>query len=148
MADDERFGQLFGGPCALKAPYREVTMQQMLRLPAFLTTALIVGALAQSPTFKGGYFKATDNTTQIGLEFDTSGAINVYIDNQAFSKSSWETKADTMLFGPVVGPEGYNCAGGARYLWALAENVLSFTMLSDECQVRSNALINLVWTRG
>ena len=45
-------------------------MHQMLRLPAFLTTALVIGALAQSPTFKGGYFKATDNTTQIGLEFE------------------------------------------------------------------------------
>jgi hypothetical protein len=123
-------------------------MHQMLRLPAFLTTALIVGALSQSPTFKGGYFKATDNTTQIGLEFDTSGAINVYIDNQAFSKSSWETKVDTMLFGPVVGPEGYSCANGATYVWALAENVLKFTLVKDDCEVRSNALINLVWTKG
>lgn len=125
-------------------------MHQMLRLPAFLTTALFVGALAQSPAFKGGFFKATppDGSAPIGLEFDSSGTINVFVDNQAFSKSSWEIKKDTMLFGPVVGPEGYGCANGATYLWAFADNVLSFKLLKDDCEVRSNALINLVWNRG
>ena len=58
-------------------------MRHPLRLPAFLTTALVVAALAQAPTFKGGYFKATDGASQIGVEFDTSGVINVYVDNQA-----------------------------------------------------------------
>ena len=123
-------------------------MLHALRLPAFITTALVVGALAQSPTFKGGYYKTTDGTTQIGLEFDTSGTINVFIDNQAFSKSSWEVRKDTMLFGPVDGPEGYSCANGATYLWALANDVMSFRMVKDDCEVRSNALVNLVWTRG
>ena len=123
-------------------------MQHMLRLSGLLTAALVIGVATQSPAFKGGYFKASDGTTQIGLEFDSVGNINVYIDNQSFSKSSWETKADTMVFGPVTGPEGYNCTSGARYLWALAENVLSFRLLADDCEVRSNALINLVWTKG
>ena len=125
-------------------------MLQMLRLPAFLTTALFVGALAQSPAFKGGYFKAMppDGSPAIALDFDTSGTINVYVGDQEFSKSSWETKKDTMVFGPVTGPEGYGCANSATYLWALADNVLSFKLLKDDCEVRSNALINLVWNKG
>ena len=125
-------------------------MLHTFRLPAFLTTALIVGVLAQSPTPKGGYFKATppDGSAPIGLEFDSSGAINVYVGDQAFAKSSWEIRKDTMVFGPVVGPEGNSCANSASYLWALADNVLSFKLLKDDCEVRSNALINLVWTKG
>jgi hypothetical protein len=123
-------------------------MQHMLRLSGFLTAALVIGAVTQSPAFKGGYFKATDGTSQIGLEFDSVGNINVYVDNQAYAKSSWETKADTMVFGPVSGPPDGSCTGSARYLWALSENVLKFTLLADDCEVRSNALINLVWTKG
>jgi hypothetical protein len=148
MADHSRSKQLVGGSLRVIARFREVSMRHMLRLSSFLTAALIIGVAAQSPAFKGGYFKATDGTTQIGLEFDSVGSINVYIDNQAFSKSSWETKSDTMVFGPVVGPEGYNCTDGARYLWALTENVLKFNLLADDCEIRSNALINLTWTRG
>jgi len=125
-------------------------MLHMLRLPAFLTTALVVAALAQSPSFKGGFFKATppDGSAAIGLDFDSSGAIDVYVDNQAFSKGSWEIKKDTMFFGPVTGPEGYGCANSASYLWALADDVLSFKLLKDDCEVRSNALVNLVWKKG
>jgi hypothetical protein len=57
-------------------------------------------------------------------------------------------KKDTMVFGPVVGPEGYSCANSAKYLWSLANDVMKFTMVNDDCEVRSNALVNLVWTKG
>jgi hypothetical protein len=124
-------------------------MQHMLRLSSVVMTALFVGVVAQSPTFKGGFFKGSDGTTRIGLEFDSTGTINVFVDNQAFSKSSWETKADTMVFGPITGgPPEYNCTNSARYLWSLAENVLKFTLIADDCEVRSTSLINLVWTKG
>ena len=123
-------------------------MQHMFRLSTLFTAVLVIGVVTQSPTFKGGFFKASDGTTQIGLEFDSVGNINVYIDNQAYAKSSWETKADTMIFGPVVGPPDGSCTGSARYLWSLIENVMKFTMIADDCDIRSNALINLVWTRG
>jgi hypothetical protein len=126
-------------------------MLHTLRLPTFLTTALIVGALAQNPTFKGGYFKATppDGSAPIGLEFDSSGAINVYVGDQAYAKSSWEVRKDTMVFGPVVGPDASgSCANSASYLWALADNVLSFKLLKDDCELRSGPLVNLVWTKG
>ena len=126
----------------------EVTMQHTLRLPAFLTTALVVVVLAQTPTFKGGYFKASDGTSQIGLDFDSAGNINVYVDNQPFAKSSWEVKKDTMFIGPVSGPNENSCANGATYLWALAENVLRFTLIKDDCPARSGPLVNLVWTKG
>jgi hypothetical protein len=123
-------------------------MLHVLRVPAFLTATLVVTVLAQSPTFKGGYLKATDGDTQIGLELDTTGTVNVYVNNQALSTSTWEVKKDTMVFGPVVGPEGYSCANSAKYLWSLANDVMKFTMVNDDCEVRSNALINLVWTKG
>ena len=125
-------------------------MLHMLRLPAFLTTALVVGVFAQSPTPKGGYFKATppDGSPPIGLEFDSSGTINVYVGDQAFAKSSWEIRKDTMVFGPVAGPEGSSCANSASYLWALADNVLSFKLLKDDCELRMTPLVNLVWTKG
>ena len=123
-------------------------MQLPLRLPAFLTTAAVVAVLAQTPTFKGGYFKASDGTSQIGLDFDSAGNINVYVDNQAFAKSSWEVKKDTMFVGPVTGPAENSCANGGTYLWALAENVLKFTLLKDDCAARSVPMVNLVWTKG
>jgi hypothetical protein len=124
-------------------------MQHMLRLSGLFTAVLVIGVATQSPTFKGGLFKASDGTTQIGLEFDSVGNINVYVDNQAFSKSSWETKADTMVFGPITGgPPEYNCTGSARYLWSLVENVLKFSLIADDCEVRSTSLVNLTWTKG
>ena len=125
-------------------------MQHMLRLPAFLTTALVIGVLAQSPSPKGGYFKATppDGSPPIGLEFDSSGTINVYVGDQAYGKSSWEIRKDTMVFGPVVGADGSGCTNSASYLWALADNVLSFKLLKDDCELRMTPLVNLVWTKG
>ena len=70
------------------------------------------------------------------------------VDGQAISQSTWTAKADTLTFGPVTGPEGYNCAGSAKYLWSIADNRITFTLVADDCQFRSNGLINLVWTKG
>ena len=118
-----------------------------LLLAAIFFVVLAVSAIAQGAKFPGGYFTANNGDNDIGLDFDSTGVINVYVDNQAFSKGTWDAKADTMNFGAVEGPEGYGCPGSARYLWALAENKLSFSLLADDCQVRSQALTALVWTK-
>jgi hypothetical protein len=117
-------------------------------LAGLVIMVLAITAAAQGGKFTGGYFKANDGTTDIGLDFDTTGALNVYVDGQAFSKSTWEAKSDTVSFGPVTGPEGYNCTGGARYLWAMTENRLTFSRVSDDCEVRLQALTGLTWTKG
>src|SRR4029453_12409098 len=76
MADQSRSKQFFGGVTRSVRSH----MQHMLRLSGLFTAVLIIGVVAQSPTFKGGLFKASDGTTQIGLEFDSVGNINVYVD--------------------------------------------------------------------
>ena len=113
----------------------------------FACAVLLIGA-AQAPTLKGGFFKANNGTNVIGIDFDTTGALNVTLDGQAFSQSTWQTKADTVTFGPVTGPEGYACASGARYLWSIKDNTVSFTLISDDCAIRSQSLTALAWTKG
>ncbi len=128
----------------MKTPYS-------LRPAALLALALFAGSiagLAQGPKFSGGYFKANDGTNDIGLEFDSTGALTAYVGNQPFSRSSWEARADTLTIGPVTGPEGYTCPGSARYLWSIAENRLTLYVVTDDCQVRVQYFTGLVWTRG
>ena len=117
-------------------------------MAGLLVLVLAITAATQAAVFKGGYFKATDGTSTIGLDFDTTGAVNVTVDGQAISQSTWTAKADTLTFGPVTGPEGANCPGSARYLWSIADNRITFTLVADDCQYRSNGLVNLVWMKG
>jgi hypothetical protein len=117
-------------------------------MAGLLVLVLAITAATQAPVFKGGYFMATDNNSTIGLDFDSTGVINVSVDGQAFATSSWTSKADTLTFGPVTGPEESNCPGNGKYLWSIAENRITFTLVADDCQFRSNGLINLVWIKG
>ena len=117
-------------------------------MAGLLVLVLAITAATQGAVFKGGYFKANDGTTTIGLDFDTTGVINVFADGQAFAKSWWESKADTLTFGPVAGPEGSSCTGNGRYLWSIADNRITFTLVVDDCEFRSQGLTGLVWTKG
>ena len=117
-------------------------------MAGLLVLVLVITAAAQGGKFTGGYFKANDGTSDIGLDFDTTGAVNVYVDGQAFSKGTWESRADTLSFGPVIAPEGYGCTGSGRYLWSIAENRLTFTLVADDCEIRKQALPGLTWTKG
>jgi len=74
--------------------------------------------------------------------------INVSVDGQAFATSSWKSKADTLTFGPVNGPVESSCPGDGKYLWSIAENRITFTLVADDCQFRSQGLTGLVWTKG
>jgi hypothetical protein len=121
--------------------------QRPLLLTGLVALVLVITAATQGPKFMPLYVTASDGNSVIGLDFDSTGTVNVYVDNQAFSKGTWEAKADTLAFGPVTGPEGYSCSAGGKYLWSLAENRLTFTLLADDCQVRSEALTGLVWTK-
>jgi hypothetical protein len=117
-------------------------------IAAFAVAVLLIGAAAQAPTLKGGFFKANNGTNVIGIDFDTTGALNVTLDGQAFSQSTWQLKADTVTFGPITGPEGYGCPAGAKYTWSIKENTVTFALVADECEVRMQSLTALVWTRG
>jgi hypothetical protein len=117
-------------------------------LAGLVIMALAISAADQGGKFTGGFFQANNGTNDIGLDFDTTGTLNVYVDGQGFSKSTWEARADTMSFGPVTGPEGYSCDSGATYLWAITENRLTFTRVTDDCEMRLQSLTGLTWTRG
>lgn len=108
---------------------------------------LALTAAVQGRKFPG-VIKGSDGTVSIALDFDTTGVVTSYVDNQVFSSGRYETKADTVTFGAITGPEGYSCAGSGKYLWAFSDNRMSFTKLSDECQIRMDTLTGLVWTRG
>lgn len=128
-------------------------MPQLLHRPAIIATfaalVLLLGAATQAPKFPGGVFKANDGTNNIAISFDSAGVLNVYVQDQSFAQSSWEVKADTLSFGYVTGPEGYACTTGARYLWAFADNKMTFKQVgTDDCAARRDPLLGLIWTRG
>ena len=116
---------------------------------ALLAFAVILTAASQGAKFPTGLYKANNGTNEIALDFDTTGAVNVSVDGQPFSSSTWQAIADTVLFGPVTGaPEGYNCTTNARYLWSFSESRMTFTRLVDDCEVRMQSLTSLAWTKS
>lgn len=127
-------------------------MPHTLRRPVLLTAlfafAFVLTAAMQGAKFPVGLFKANDGTNNISLDFDSAGVITAYVNGETFSRGTYQTKGDTLLSGPVTGPEGYSCAGSATYRWSFAENRLTMTIISDECQVRIDAFTGLVWTKG
>jgi hypothetical protein len=75
--------------------------------------------------------------------------LNVYVNNEPFSNGTWQVKADTLTFGKIQGPEGYACASEAKYLWALADNRITFKLVGeDDCATRRDGLLQMVWTKG
>lgn len=129
-------------------------MQPHLRRPAILAVVFglvaLLTAATQGPKFPGGVFKTSDgNNTTIALDFDSTGALNVYVNNESFSNGTWSVKADTLTFGKIQGPEGYACTSEARYLWALADNQITFKLVGqDDCQTRRDGLLGMTWTKG
>lgn len=128
-------------------------MQHNLRRSAVFASifglVLMLTAAVQAPKFPGGVFKTSDGTTTIALDFDSTGALNVYVNNESFSNGTWQVKADTLTFGKIQGPEGYACASEAKYLWALADNRITFKLVGeDDCQTRRDGLLQMVWTKG
>ena len=118
-------------------------------LAGFFGFFVTLTAATQVPKFPGGVFKATYNTNSLALDFDSTGALNVSVDNQAYGQSTWQVKADTITFGAVTGPEGNACPSSASYLWSFLDNRLSFTAVgTDDCSPRRDPLLGLVWTRG
>jgi hypothetical protein len=124
------------------------TLRRPVLLTAVFTFVLLFTAATQAKTFPVGVFKANDGTNNISLDFDSTGTITAYINGETFSSGTYSAKADTLTSGPVTGPEGYACAGSGKYLWSFAENRLTMTLVTDECQVRIDAFTGLVWTKG
>ena len=120
------------------------------RFASILTLLSIVAvtAAAQALKFPTGVIKGSDGTNTIALDFDTTGVITAYVNDQAFSNGSYEAKGDTIKFGTVNGPEGYSCATGGTYLWKFAENRMTFTRVTDDCEMRAGTLTSITWTRG
>lgn len=118
-------------------------------LLAILAFSVVLIAAAQAPSLKGVFFKANNGTNVIGIDFVSSGAVNVSVDGQAFSQSTWQVRADTVTFGSISGaPEGYNCAASGKYLWSIKDNSISFTRVTDDCEIRIQSLTGLTWTKG
>ena len=114
----------------------------------FALSVVLMGA-TQSNSLKGVFIKANNGENVIGLAFDSTGALYVSVDGQAFLQSTWQTGADTVTFGAISGaPEGYNCAGSGKYLWSIKDNNVSFTRLTDDCEYRVQSLIGMAWTKG
>lgn len=109
--------------------------------------ASVAGAI-QGTKFPTGSLIGSDGTNNFSLNFDSTGTINVYVNNQPFSSSKYESKADTIWFGVVNAAEGYGCAGDGTYVWKLNQNRMTFTTVKDECQIRMTTLTGVAWTRG
>lgn len=115
---------------------------------AVLLAATVTLAWVQGQRFAGGTFTASDGQNDIALVFDTSGSLVAYVNNEAFSRGSWDTSADTLMISPLEAPEGYGCAGSGRYLWSIADNKLTMKTVADDCEIRVQYFTGLVWTKG
>jgi len=125
-------------------------MHSRTRLSSFAgLSALVLMATAavHAEKFPGGVFKGTDGTNDIALEFDTTGSLLVYVNNEAFSRGTWDSVEDTLSVGALEAPEGYGCPAGGRYLWNVAENQLRMTVVADDCQIRVQYFTGLAWTK-
>lgn len=123
-------------------------MRRFVSVVGLMVSLVAVVGAAQAAKFPTGSIKGSDGTNTYSLQFDTTGVINVYVNDQFFSGSKYETKLDTIKFGPVSAAEGYGCAGNGTYLWKLTENRMSFTTVADDCQIRTTTLTGVPWTRG
>ena len=128
-------------------------MRRHLRRPTalagILSLFILVTAAAQTPKFPGGVFRTSDGTNAIAIDFDSTGVLNVYVNNESFSNGTWRANGDTLTFGKIQGPEGYNCVSEARYRWSLTENRITFATIDpDDCQSRRDSLLGLAWTKG
>ena len=119
-----------------------------LLVAIFAFSVLLIGA-TQAGSLKGVFIRTNNGTNVIGLDFDSTGALNVSVDGQAFLQSTWQARADTVTFGIISGaPEGYNCAGTGKYVWSIKENLVLFTRIADDCEYRQQAMTGMAWTKG
>jgi hypothetical protein len=123
-------------------------MRRSASVIGLLVSLIAVVGAAQATKFPVGTIKGGDGTNNYALQFDSTGALNVYVNDQMFSTGRYVTRADTITFGPHEAPEGYGCAGDGTYLWKLTENRMSFTTVKDGCQIRITTLTAVAWTRG
>jgi hypothetical protein len=115
---------------------------------AVLAMTSAAAAAVQGAKFPGGTFRTHDGENNVALTFDSSGALTAYVNGEAFSSGSWESKADTLMVGPLQAPEGYGCPAGAKYLWSIEVNTLKVKVVSDDCQLRLQYFTALTWTKG
>jgi len=118
------------------------------RVLGLFLLAVVATAAFQGKKFPGGTYTAYDGTNNIALDFDSSGALVVYVNNEAFSQGGWEARADTIDFGPLQAPEGYGCAASGRYLWSIADKALTVKALADDCQIRVQYFTGLTWMKN
>lgn len=123
-------------------------MRRFASVVGLMVSLVAVVGATQATKFPTGSIKGSDGTNTYSLQFDSTGVINVYVNDQFFSGSKYETKLDTITFGPVTAPEGLGCAGSGTFLWKLTENRMSFTTVADDCQIRMQTLTGVAWTRG
>jgi hypothetical protein len=123
----------------------------MKRLATFLgvlVIALIATGAIQGKKFPGGSFKTYDGQNNVSLWFDSTGSLVAYVNGEAFSRGTWESRADTLLFSALEAPEGYGCPGGAKYTWSIADSTLTVKNVDDQCEIRIQYFTGLVWTKG
>jgi hypothetical protein len=123
-------------------------MRRSASIVGLLFSVVAVAGAAQASKSPVGTIKGGDGTNNYALQFDSTGSLNVYVNDQFFSSGRYVSRADTITFGPHQAPEGYGCAGDGTYLWKLTENRMSFTTVKDDCQVRITTLTAVAWTRG
>ena len=125
------------------------SLRQLSMFVGIFGLGLMLTAATQGQKFPGGVFKTSDGTTTVALDFDSSGALNVYVNDASFSNGTWQVKADTLTFGKIQGPEGYNCTTEAKYTWALDDRTITFKLVGEDiCQSRRDGLLGMIWTRG
>lgn len=78
------------------------------------------------------------------VRFDASGTFSLQGDRWPSLSGNWKTKGDEIELMMTAGPGG--CDGPGRYQFHVAENRLSFTLVSDDCVPRRMIVGGSTWS--
>ena len=103
--------------------------------------------LAAGQAFKPGTYTAAFNGMALEAQFSDSGTITIKADNSVVVTGTFAIKGDVIELRDLSGPLACNAEQIGRYQWKLEDTTLTFSLVSDDCQGRTQSVAGQPWTR-
>jgi len=108
-----------------------------------LTILVLAPVAVFGGEFPTGKFVKKMGEMQFALRFDPDGAYAVEMNDQVMVGGTFEVSNDTLTVNDKSGDRA--CPGPGKYAWNYKDKELSFTLVSDECNGRSQAMSSGSW---
>ena len=118
-------------------------MRRLLFLVAWLGAAFAAGAQAQAL----GELLGTYTAGPIAITFEP-GAYRVLRAGQVGVTGRFQVNADTVTFRDYTGRIACDSTSAGRYLWRVADSILTLTLVDDACVGRRSNMPGHSWTRS